>query len=82
MLQYEDTATVLILYKQQEKEAGTNFVLFCQSRNMIGLLSVRDCLGNFLLLPISLEIHKNPKNVLVLQEKNIRSFIKLYSTAI
>ena len=28
--------TVLILYTKQEKEAGTNFVLFYRSRNMIG----------------------------------------------
>ena len=81
MLQYEDITTVLILYKKKEKEAGTNFVLFSQSRNMVGLLSVRDCLENFLLLPVSLKIHKNSKNVLVLQEKNIRSFNKYYSAA-
>ena len=32
--------------------------------------SLRDCLANFLLLPISIGIHKNSENIFVLQWKH------------
>ena len=39
---------------------------------------LRDCLENFLLLPLSLRIHENSNNVLILQEKH-QIFNKYYT---
>ena len=42
-------------------------------RNQVSTYFVKGCIKNFLLLPISVSIHKNPKNVLALEE-NVLAF--------